>query len=132
VTRGCAPLPRAAPDSRIARPLARSRDRKELEILVLRHELSVLRLARENPRWGHRRIVGELKKLGCSVSETSVRNVLRAQGIAPAPRRIGPSWREFIHRQAASMVACDFFTVETVALRRIPRPSPASAAARAP
>jgi transposase InsO family protein len=79
----------------------------------------VLRLARENPRWGHRRIVGELRKLGFAVSETSVRNVLRGEGIGPAPRRDGPSWREFVRQQAASMIACDFFTVETVALRRI-------------
>ena len=79
----------------------------------------ILRLARENPRWGHRRIVGELKKVGFSVSETSVRNLLRAEGIAPAPRRSGPTWRAFIRQQAASMIACDFFTVETVTLRRI-------------
>jgi putative transposase len=78
-----------------------------------------LRLARENPRWGHRRIVGELKKLDFSVSETSVRNILRRKGITPAPRRSGPSWRAFIRQQAASMIACDFFTVETVSLRRI-------------
>ncbi len=79
----------------------------------------VVRLARENPRWGHRRIVGELAKLGISVSETSVRNVLKAHGIAPAPRRSGPSLRAFIRQQARSMIACDFFTVETVSLRRI-------------
>src|ERR1019366_2001983 len=79
----------------------------------------VVRLARENPRWGHRRIVGELAKLGVSVSETSVRNILKTHGIAPAPRRSGPSWRAFIRRQAVSMIACDFFTVETVSLRRI-------------
>jgi putative transposase len=171
--------------------LGRSRDRKELELLVLRYELSVLRrqagrvryedrdrvllaalsgalprvrwsalavkpetllrwhrrivkrrwtydsrppgrpplnsdlvalvgrLARENPRWGHRRIVGELRKLGFSVSETSVRNILRRHRIVPAPRRSGPSWRAFIRQQGASMIACDFFTVETVSLRRI-------------
>jgi putative transposase len=79
----------------------------------------IVRLARENQCWGHRRIVGELAKLGVSVSETSVRNVLKAHGIAPAPRRSGPSWRAFICQQAASMIACDFFTVETVSLRRI-------------
>jgi transposase InsO family protein len=79
----------------------------------------VLRLARENPRWGHRRIVGELQKLGLSLSETSARNILRSQGIAPAPRRSSPSWRTFIRQQGASMIACDFFTVETVSLRRI-------------
>jgi transposase len=79
----------------------------------------ILRLARENPRWGSRRIVGELKKLGLSVSDTSVRNLLRGQGIGPAPRHSGPSWRAFIRQQAATMVACDFLTVETVSLRRI-------------
>jgi len=79
----------------------------------------VVRLARENPRWGHLRIVGELAKLGVPVSETSVRNVLKAHRIAPAPRRSGPSWRAFVRQQAASMIACDFFTVETVSLRRI-------------
>lgn len=78
-----------------------------------------MRLARENPRWGHRRIVGELQKLGLSVSETSVRNLLRGAGLGPAPRRSGPTWRAFIRQQAASMIATDFFTVETVTLRRI-------------
>ena len=68
---------------------------------------------------GHRRIAGELIKLGCSVSESSVRNVLRSHGVPPAPRRSGPSWRTFIRAQAASMIACDFFTVDTASLRRI-------------
>jgi putative transposase len=66
----------------------------------------IARLARENPRWGHRRIVGELAKLGVSVSEASVRKVLKAHGIAPAPRRSGPSWRAFIRQQTQSMIAC--------------------------
>jgi putative transposase len=79
----------------------------------------IVRLARENRRWGHRRIVGELAKLGISVSETSVRNILKAHGLEPAPRRSGHSWRAFIHQQARTMIACDFFTVETVSLRRI-------------
>jgi putative transposase len=79
----------------------------------------IVRLARENAGWGSRRIVGELKKLGFSVSETSVRNILRRAGISPAPRRSGPSWRAFIRQQAATMIACDFFTVETIGLRRI-------------
>ncbi len=78
----------------------------------------VLRLARENPRWGHRRICGELRKLGFAVSPTSVRRLLTRAGRAPAPRRGGPSWREFLRAQAASIVACDFFTVETILLRR--------------
>ena len=78
----------------------------------------VLRLARENPRWGHRRICGELAKLGVNVSPTSVRRLLSRARLAPAPRRSGPSWREFLRAQATSIVACDFFTVETLFLRR--------------
>jgi putative transposase len=79
---------------------------------------AVLRLAQENPRWGHRRICGELAKLGLSVSPTTVRRLLARAGLDPAPRGGGPSWREFLRSQAASIVACDFFTVETILLRR--------------
>jgi putative transposase len=79
----------------------------------------VLRLARENPRWGYLRICGECAKLGMRVSATSVRNILRRHGLGPAPRRGGPSWAEFLRSQAAGVVACDFFTVETVALTRM-------------
>jgi putative transposase len=78
----------------------------------------VLRLARENPRWGHRRISGELAKLGFDVSPTSIRRLLARAGLEPAPRRSGPSWREFLRAQAAGIVACDFFTVESLLLRR--------------
>jgi transposase InsO family protein len=78
----------------------------------------VLRLARENPRWGYPRIAGELLKLGVRVSPSTVRRLLLAAGLKPAPRRAGPSWREFLRQQAASMLACDFFTVETISLRR--------------
>lgn len=78
----------------------------------------VLRLARENPRWGYPRIAGELLKLGLTVSPSTVRRILRAAGLEPAPRRIGPSWQQFLRQQAASMLACDFFTVETLSLRR--------------
>ena len=78
----------------------------------------VLRLARENPRWGHRRICGELAKLGLNVSPTSIRRLLARARLGPAPRRTGPSWREFLRAQAASIVACDFFTVESAFLRR--------------
>ena len=78
----------------------------------------VLRLARENPRWGHRRISGELAKLGVRVSPTTIRRVLACAGLDPAPRSSGQGWREFLRAQAASIVACDFFTVESVLLRR--------------
>src|SRR5207249_1468634 len=78
----------------------------------------VLRLARENPRWSHRRICGELAKLGLEVSPTSIRRLLARAGLDPAPRRSGPTWREFLRAQAASIVACDFFTVESMFLRR--------------
>jgi putative transposase len=78
----------------------------------------VLRLARENPRWGHRRISGELARLGLRVSPSTVRRLLARAGLGPAPRRSGPGWREFLRAQAASVVACDFFTVESVFLGR--------------
>jgi transposase InsO family protein len=78
----------------------------------------IYRLARENPRWGYLRIVGELKKLGVPVSKTSVATVLRRHGLGPAPRRQGPSWSEFLRAQAELVLATDFFTVDSVLLRR--------------
>ncbi len=79
----------------------------------------ILRLARENPHWGCKRIVGELKGLGIAVSATSVRKVLLEARIQPAPQRTQSSWRAFLRAQAASMLACDFLTVETAFLQRI-------------
>ena len=79
----------------------------------------ILRLAKENPRWGYRRIQGELLKLGITVSATAIRKLLARRGLGPAPRRGGSTWRQFLAQQATSMMACDFFTVETVLLRRI-------------
>jgi putative transposase len=67
---------------------------------------------------GYQRIAGELSKFGLSVSPSTVRRLLARAGLEPAPRRSGPSWREFLRAQAASIVACDFFTVETTFLRR--------------
>jgi len=94
-------------------PGRRGRPRVQAEVRAL-----VVRLARENPRWGHRRIGGELAKLGWRVSPTTIRRLLARAGLGPAPRRSGPSWRELLRAQAASIVACDFFTVESVLLRR--------------
>jgi putative transposase len=78
----------------------------------------ILRFARENPRWGYPRIAGELLKLGLRVSPSTVRRVLLGTGLKPAPRRSGPSWRMFPRQQAETMLACEFFTVETISLRR--------------
>jgi putative transposase len=79
----------------------------------------ILRLARENPDWGYQRIAGELKRLGLAVSPTTVRKVLSSAGVPPASERARQSWRSFLRQQAASTLACDFFTVETLALQRI-------------
>jgi hypothetical protein len=79
----------------------------------------ILRLARENPSWGYQRIVGELRKVGIAVSATSIRNVLAAAGLPPAPQRDRQSWRTFLQAHADSILACDFFTVDTVWLRRL-------------
>jgi transposase InsO family protein len=79
----------------------------------------IVRLARENPSWGYQRIVGELRKLGVSVSASSVRNILCTAGLPPAPRRYSQSWRSFLRAHGSSIVACDFFTVDTVWLRRL-------------
>jgi putative transposase len=79
----------------------------------------VLRLARENPRWGYLRIVGECRKLDVRGSATSVRTILRLHRLGPAPRRGGPTWTQFLRTQAAGTLACDFLTVETVGLTRL-------------
>jgi transposase InsO family protein len=78
----------------------------------------VLRMARENPRWGYLRIRGELLKLGVRVSATTIATLLRRHGLGPAPRR-GPTWREFLSQQASEMLACDFLTVETIGLKTV-------------
>src|SRR6266545_7838897 len=85
------------------RPRRLGRPPLAAEILSL-----IRRLARENPGWGYMRIQGELKGLGISVSATTIANVLRSAGLlGPAPRRIGPSWSEFLRAQAHSLVAGD-------------------------
>jgi putative transposase len=137
--------------------LARGDAAKDLEILVLRHQLTVLRrqvqrprleptdrallaaisrglgrppldediqqlivrLARENPRWGYQRIQGELLRLGIQISATAIRTTLRRHRLDPAPRRAATTWRAFLRRQASGILACDFSTVDTVWLRRL-------------
>jgi putative transposase len=79
----------------------------------------ILRMARDNPGWGHRRIQGELARLGHQVAPSTVWEILDAAGIDPAPRRCGPSWRQFLSAQVHAMIACDFFTVDTVTLKRL-------------
>jgi putative transposase len=79
----------------------------------------VLRLARDNPSWGHRRIQGELSGLGHRVAASTVWEILHRAGVDPAPQRDGPSWRQFLTAQAHGIIACDFLTVETVLLRRL-------------
>ena len=72
----------------------------------------VLRLARENPEWGYRRIHGELASLGVKVAESTVWEILKASGIGPAPRRTGPTWSQLLHSPAEAILACDFFSVD--------------------
>ena len=79
----------------------------------------VLRLARENASWGYMRIVGELRKLGIAISATSVRNILARASLPPVPQRDSQSWRSFLRAHGESILACDFFTVDTVWLRRL-------------
>jgi putative transposase len=73
---------------------------------------SVLRLAKENPSWGYRRIHGELAGLGIVTAPSTVWEILTRAGIPPAPRRAGPTWAQFLHAQAQAIIATDFFTVD--------------------
>ncbi|MEO3859595.1 hypothetical protein [Acrocarpospora sp. B8E8] len=79
----------------------------------------ILRMAAENPRWGHRRIHGELTRLGHAIAASTVWNILNRAGIDPAPRRGGPTWKQFLTAQAEHIVAVDFLHVDTVNLKRL-------------
>jgi putative transposase len=78
----------------------------------------IVRLGRENRRWGCVRIQGELRKLGIRASATSIRRILRRHGLGPVPRN-GPTWSEFLRAQANSVLATDFFTVDTISLKQL-------------
>jgi len=79
----------------------------------------ILRMAQDNPRWGHERITGELIKLGHRIAKSTVWQILHDAGIDPAPRRSGPTWKQFLTTQARTVIATDFLHVDTVLLRRL-------------
>jgi hypothetical protein len=79
----------------------------------------IVRMATDNPGWGYQRIQGELLSLGHRVAPSTIAKVLTAHGLDPPPRRSSATWRQFLRRQAAGIVACDFFSVDTVPLRRL-------------
>jgi putative transposase len=93
------------------RPPGRPATPKEIRELVVR-------LARENPGWGYRRIQGELVGLGIKLAASTVWTILKEAGIEPAPARQSTSWAEFLRAQAASILECDFLTVDTLFLKR--------------
>ncbi len=79
----------------------------------------VIRMATDNPTWGHRRVQGELVRLGHPIAASTVWQILHAAGIDPAPRRTGPTWKQFLTAQARGILAADFVHVDTVLLRRL-------------
>ncbi len=79
----------------------------------------VIRIATENPTWGHRRVQGELVRLGHQIAASTVWQILHDAGIGPAPRRTGPTWKQFLTAQARGILAVNFVHVDTVLLRRV-------------
>jgi transposase InsO family protein len=76
-------------------------------------------MAIENPTWGYRRVHGELCGLGCKIGASTVWAILQRAGVDPAPQRTAVSWRLFLRAQAKGVLAVDFFTVDTVFLKRL-------------
>ena len=79
----------------------------------------VIRIATDNPAWGHRRVQGELVRLGHPIAASTVWQILHDAGIDPAPRRTGPTWKQFLTTQARGILAADFIHIDTVLLRRV-------------
>src|SRR6185437_7646679 len=79
----------------------------------------VISMAKDNPDWGHRRIQGELNRLGHHIAPSTVWRILHDAGLDPAPRRAGPTWRTLLHAQAKHIVAVDFVHIDTVLLKRL-------------
>ena len=79
----------------------------------------VLRLANENPTWGYRRVHGELASLGYQIGASTVWKILNGAGIDPAPRRVGPTWAQFLRAQAHAILACDLFHLDTITQHRL-------------
>jgi putative transposase len=95
-------------------PHRRGRPGVALEIRDL-----VLRLARESPTWGYRRVHGELCRLGYRIGASTVWTILQRAGVDPAPKRSALTWRQFLRAQAKGVLAVDFLTVDTVLLKRL-------------
>ena len=79
----------------------------------------VLAMAKDNPTWGHRRVQGEPAKLGHQIASSTVWEILHTAGIDPAPRRSGPTWKQFLTAQAHGILAIDFVHVDTIGLKRL-------------